>query len=132
MLTLAAILAITGAQVIDATGAPPHRATVIVRDGKVAAVGAHLRIPWQCPTLVMGHHYALLSDPSFTRDPRLKYAKPSWRARWLRMTNDAQSWPAEKSRSERPSLRARTHSSAPCSARVSESSQAPTTRIRTS
>jgi len=48
---------------------------------------------WQCPTLIMRHNYAFLDDSSFARDPRLKYVKPSWKARWLRMTKETESWP---------------------------------------
>lgn len=38
-------LAIVGAVVFDATGAPPHPATVIVRDGRITEVGAGLKAP---------------------------------------------------------------------------------------
>lgn len=37
--------AITGATVFDGTGAEPRRATVLVRDGKIAGVGANLALP---------------------------------------------------------------------------------------
>jgi imidazolonepropionase-like amidohydrolase len=60
---------------------------------------------WQCPTLVMRHHYALLNDQSFASDPRLKYVKPSWRSRWLRMTKEAASWPAEESAKRKETIR---------------------------
>jgi imidazolonepropionase-like amidohydrolase len=49
---------------------------------------------WLCPTLVMRRNYASLDDASFARDPRLKYVKPSWRNRWLRMTKAAADTPA--------------------------------------
>lgn len=49
---------------------------------------------WQCPTLIMRHNYALLNDTSFVGDPRLKYVKPSWKARWVRMTKEAETWSA--------------------------------------
>jgi imidazolonepropionase-like amidohydrolase len=48
---------------------------------------------WQCPTLIMRHNYALLNDSSFASDPRLKYVKPGWKERWLRMTKEAERWP---------------------------------------
>jgi imidazolonepropionase-like amidohydrolase len=38
-------IAITGAVVIDGTGAPPSRATVLVRGGRIAAVGADVAVP---------------------------------------------------------------------------------------
>jgi imidazolonepropionase-like amidohydrolase len=38
-------LAIVGATVFDATGAPPRAATVLVKDGRIVAVGAGLAIP---------------------------------------------------------------------------------------
>lgn len=44
---------------------------------------------WLCPTLIMRQNYALLDDPRTAQDPRLKYVKPSWARRWLRMTVDA-------------------------------------------
>jgi len=39
------VIAITGAMVIDGTGAPPSRATVLVRGGRIAAVGADVAVP---------------------------------------------------------------------------------------
>jgi imidazolonepropionase-like amidohydrolase len=38
-------IAITGATVFDGTGAAPRQATVLVRDGRIAGVGANLAIP---------------------------------------------------------------------------------------
>lgn len=49
---------------------------------------------WLCPTLVVRHNYARLDDRRMATDPRLKYAKPSWRARWLRMTDESAKTPA--------------------------------------
>lgn len=60
---------------------------------------------WLCPTLVMRHNYALLDDRAFAADPRLKYAKPSWRARWLRMTEEARGWSAEQAAQRRETIR---------------------------
>ncbi|HVG31036.1 MAG TPA: hypothetical protein VM864_15100 [Pyrinomonadaceae bacterium] len=37
----------------------------------------------------MRHNYARLDDRRMASDARLRYAKPSWRERWLRMTDDA-------------------------------------------
>ena len=44
---------------------------------------------WLCPTLIMRLSYASLDDESKAHDPRLKYVKPSWARRWLRMVTDA-------------------------------------------
>jgi imidazolonepropionase-like amidohydrolase len=60
---------------------------------------------WQCPTLVMRHNYALLGDGSFAADPRLKYVNPSWRARWLGMTKQAEAWPAGEGARRRETIR---------------------------
>lgn len=38
-------IAITGAMVVDGTGAPARRATVLVRSGRIAAVGGDVVIP---------------------------------------------------------------------------------------
>lgn len=48
---------------------------------------------WQCPTIIMRRNYAWLDDASFASDPRLKYVKPSWKRRWLKMTEDAGNTP---------------------------------------
>jgi imidazolonepropionase-like amidohydrolase len=45
---------------------------------------------WLCPTLIMRLGYASLDDPQQTQSPRLKYVKPSWVRRWLRMSADAE------------------------------------------
>jgi imidazolonepropionase-like amidohydrolase len=60
---------------------------------------------WQCPTLIMRHNYALLDDGSLAADPRLKYVKPSWRARWLGMTKEAETWPAGEGARRRETIR---------------------------
>ncbi|MDQ3907568.1 MAG: amidohydrolase family protein [Acidobacteriota bacterium] len=60
---------------------------------------------WQCPTLIMRHNYALLDDSSFADDPRLKYVKPSWKARWLRMTKEAATWPADEAAKRKETIR---------------------------
>lgn len=39
------VVAITGATIFDATGKEPYRGTVIVRDGRIEAVGSNLRVP---------------------------------------------------------------------------------------
>lgn len=39
------VVAITGATIFDATGKDPYRGTVIVRDGRIEAVGSNLRVP---------------------------------------------------------------------------------------
>src|SRR6185369_16119262 len=59
---------------------------------------------WQCPTLIMRHNYALLDDGRLAADPRLKYAKPSWRERWLAMTREAEAWPAGESARRRATV----------------------------
>jgi imidazolonepropionase-like amidohydrolase len=60
---------------------------------------------WQCPTLVMRHNYATLDDPRRADDPRLKYVKPSWRERWLRMSKESLSWPPGEGAARRESVR---------------------------
>jgi imidazolonepropionase-like amidohydrolase len=60
---------------------------------------------WQCPTLIMRHNYASLNDLGFANDWRLKYVKPSWRARWLRMTKEAQNWPADEAAKRKEIIR---------------------------
>jgi imidazolonepropionase-like amidohydrolase len=49
---------------------------------------------WFCPTLIMRQSYASLDDTGLARDPRLKYVKPSWVRRWLRLSADANKTPA--------------------------------------
>jgi imidazolonepropionase-like amidohydrolase len=44
-------LAITGATVFDGTGAEPRQATVLIRDGRIAGVGATLAIPEGVPVI---------------------------------------------------------------------------------
>lgn len=51
---------------------------------------------WLCPTLIMRQSYALLDDKTLKHDPRLKYVKPSWARRWVRMTVDAEKTPKEE------------------------------------
>ena len=51
---------------------------------------------WLCPTIIMRQSYASLDDPALTQDPRLKYVKPSWARRWVRMTVDAVKTPREE------------------------------------
>jgi imidazolonepropionase-like amidohydrolase len=51
---------------------------------------------WQCPTLIMRHNYALLNDSRLANDPRLKYVEPSWRKQWLKMVQEAETWPADE------------------------------------
>ena len=60
---------------------------------------------WQCPTLIMRHNYALLNDSSFAGDPRLKYVKPSWKARWIRMTKEAERWPQGEAAKRQETIR---------------------------
>ena len=38
-------VAIVGATVFDATGAAPHRANVVIRDGRIAEVGPAVKAP---------------------------------------------------------------------------------------
>lgn len=38
-------IAIVGATIFDATGAAPHKATVVIRDGRIAEVGPNARVP---------------------------------------------------------------------------------------
>jgi imidazolonepropionase-like amidohydrolase len=56
---------------------------------------------WLCPTLIMRQSYASLDDATFAQDPRLKYVKPSWARRWVRMTVDAVNTPREEWTSRR-------------------------------
>ncbi len=65
-------------------------------DGKALALAAVLKRyrTWLCPTLIMRLSYASLDDPKLSQDPRLKFVKPSWRRRWLRMSADAAKTPA--------------------------------------
>ena len=51
---------------------------------------------WLCPTLIMRQSYASLDDAKLAHDPRLKYVKPSWARRWVRMTVDAEKTPKEE------------------------------------
>jgi imidazolonepropionase-like amidohydrolase len=51
---------------------------------------------WQCPTLMMRHNYARLNDETMARDPRLKYVTPAWKARWLRMSQEAAGWASDE------------------------------------
>ena len=60
---------------------------------------------WLCPTLIMRHDYALLNDPRLPGDSRLKYAKPSWRERWLRMTQQSQSWTPTEAAQRKETIR---------------------------
>jgi imidazolonepropionase-like amidohydrolase len=60
---------------------------------------------WQCPTLIMRHNYAFLNDNSLASDPRLKYVKPSWKTRWLRMTDEARMWPEAEAAKRREIIR---------------------------
>lgn len=56
---------------------------------------------WHTPTLIMRHNYALLD---VIDDPRIRYAKPSWRARWLRMAEEARHWPAGEGAKRRETI----------------------------
>ena len=60
---------------------------------------------WQCPTLIMRHNYARLDEAGLAADPRLKYAKPRWRERWLRMSKEAGNWPAGEAERRMESIR---------------------------
>jgi imidazolonepropionase-like amidohydrolase len=60
---------------------------------------------WQCPTLIMRHNYASLDDVGLAADPRLKYVKPSWRKRWLRMTSESVNLPADEWRRRKETVR---------------------------
>ena len=57
---------------------------------------------WLCPTLIMRQSYASLDDAKLAHDPRLRYVKPSWARRWLRMAADS----AKTSREEWANRRA--------------------------
>src|SRR3546814_5501631 len=39
------VVAITGATIFDATGKDPYRGTVVVRDGRIEAVGSDVKVP---------------------------------------------------------------------------------------
>jgi imidazolonepropionase-like amidohydrolase len=60
---------------------------------------------WHCPTLIMRHNYALLNNSSLSDDPRLKYVKPRWKTRWLRMNRDSQNWTAIDLANRRETIR---------------------------
>jgi imidazolonepropionase-like amidohydrolase len=60
---------------------------------------------WLCPTIIMRSNYASLDNADFANDPRLKYVKPSWKERWLRMTKDASKTPAEEWTKRRETVR---------------------------
>ncbi len=51
---------------------------------------------WLCPTLIMRQSYASLDEAALAQDPRLKYVKPSWARRWLRMSVDSAKTPKEE------------------------------------
>ena len=51
---------------------------------------------WLCPTLIMRQSYASLDEAGLAQDPRLKYVKPSWARRWLRMSVDSAKTPKEE------------------------------------
>ena len=51
---------------------------------------------WLCPTLIMRQSYASLDDGRLAQDSRLKYVKPSWARRWLRMAADSVKTPREE------------------------------------
>lgn len=51
---------------------------------------------WLCPTIIMRSNYASLDDKNLANDPRLKYVKPSWKNRWLKMTKDAVNTPSSE------------------------------------
>lgn len=51
---------------------------------------------WFCPTLIMRSNYASLDMPKLAEDWRLKYVKPSWTTRWLKMTAEAVKTPPEE------------------------------------
>lgn len=63
--------------------------------GKAEALIAAFRKngTWLCPTLLMRSNYASLDDASIVLDARLRYAKPSWRNRWLKMSGAAADTP---------------------------------------
>lgn len=60
---------------------------------------------WHCPTLIMRHNYALLNDQSLAADSRLKYVKPRWKTRWLKMNQEAQNWSSAEIAARRQTIR---------------------------
>jgi imidazolonepropionase-like amidohydrolase len=76
-------------------------------DAKAARLFAVFRKnrTWQCPTLIMRHNYASLDDPRLADDPRLKYVKPSWRERWLRMSKESAGAPPGEWAARRETVR---------------------------
>ena len=60
---------------------------------------------WVCPTLIMRNNYASLDDPRLADASRLKYAKPSWRAYWSRLTREAETWPAGEAERRKEGVR---------------------------
>lgn len=59
---------------------------------------------WLCPTIIMRSNYASLDNAGFADDPRLKYMKPSWKKRWLNMTNDSAKTPVEEWKKRRETI----------------------------
>lgn len=59
---------------------------------------------WLCPTIIMRSNYASLDNTVFADDPRLKYIKPSWKKRWLNMTNDSAKTPVEEWKKRRETI----------------------------
>jgi len=80
-------IAITGATVFDGTGTEPHRATVLIRDGKITGVGVNLAVPEGArvikadglallPGLFDLHtHLTASGAPAGTRDVRADWLK---------------------------------------------------------
>ena len=60
---------------------------------------------WLCPTLIMRSNYAVLDESGLANDPRLKYVKPSWRNRWLKMTKAAANTPLAEWSNRRETIR---------------------------
>lgn len=51
---------------------------------------------WLCPTLIMRNNYAVLDNQQLANDVRLKYVKPSWQKRWVRMVTESGNAPARE------------------------------------
>ena len=86
-LTAAEVSALGQKSIEHFTGLDEAKADV----NKAIALAAILKRnhTWLCPTLIMRQSYASLDQTTLTQDPRLKYVKPSWARRWLRMSVDS-------------------------------------------
>jgi imidazolonepropionase-like amidohydrolase len=60
---------------------------------------------WLCPTIIMRSNYASLDNADLANDWRLKYVKPTWKTRWLKLTNESVKTPLEEWTKRRETVR---------------------------